>query len=352
MNTIEQQTAEAIYSEMPKLSVEIAKQQQPQRSDIAPKYGLNEPKFGDYAKYDLHQLAEAITANDPQQFARYELWQRSMLKGHRVPDFFVELNLATEQGALAKVLAPEFQPVISRFMQSAREALKGDDNSNQSFINAAGKHPQLAKEYLDLLIAGDREKASELVNTAIHDGVSIRDIYLSVFKPCLYEVGRLWQTGQITVAHEHFISAATQMIMSELYPQIRKLMPKNGKVAIAACVSGELHEIGLRMGADILEMEGWQTFYLGANMPALSIIDMIKDKKAQLLILSCCLPINAPALRELISIVKERLGDGVKIIIGGYTISNNPAYAASFGADAAATDAGEIISLANILVKT
>jgi methanogenic corrinoid protein MtbC1 len=86
-------------------------------------------------------------------------------------------------------------------------------------------------------------------------------------------------------------------------------------------------------------------------MPALSIIDMIKEKKAQLLILSCCLPINAPALRELISTVKEKLGDRVKIIIGGYTISGNPAYAASFGADAVATDAGEVIGLANHLVK-
>jgi MerR family transcriptional regulator, light-induced transcriptional regulator len=345
MKTLEKQTADAIYFEMPGLSAEISKQQQYQRHGLASKYGLNEQKFGDYEKYNLHQLAEALIANDPQQFARYILWQRSMLRGRQIQDCFVELNLATEQGVLAKVLTPEFQPVISRFMKIAREALNGDDNSNQSFIEATGKHSQLTKQYLDLLLAGDREKGSELINQAITSGVSIRDIYLDVFKSCLYEVGRLWQTGQITVAHEHFFSAATQMIISELYPQIRKLAPKNGKVAIAACVSGELHEIGLRMSTDILEMEGWQTFYLGANMPALSIIDMIKEKKAQVLILSCCLPISAPALRELISTVKET-GEGVKVIIGGYTISNNPIYAATFGTEAA-TDAGEVVNLAN-----
>ena len=50
-------------------------------------------------------------------------------------------------------------------------------------------------------------------------------------------------------------------------------------------------------------------------------------------------------------IEQEKLGDDIKIVIGGYTISNHPKYAASFGADAAATDAGEIISLADKLVK-
>jgi hypothetical protein len=36
---------------------------------------------------------------------------------------------------------------------------------------------------------------------------------------------------------------------------------------VAACVSGELHEIGVRMLCDLLEMEGWNTIYLGANVP-------------------------------------------------------------------------------------
>jgi methanogenic corrinoid protein MtbC1 len=119
-----------------------------------------------------------------------------------------------------------------------------------------------------MLLAGDRSEAAEIITRAVDAQCSIRDIYLKVFRPSLYEVGRLWQTGQITVAHENHFSAATQLIMSESYPRIYQYATKNGGVAVAACVAGELHEIGLRISADLLELEGWRTCYLGTNMPA------------------------------------------------------------------------------------
>jgi methanogenic corrinoid protein MtbC1 len=122
-------------------------------------------------------------------------------------------------------------------------------------------------------------------------------------------------------------------------------------VAVAACVAGELHEIGLRMITDLLELEGWQTFYLGANTPALSVVEITREKNAQLLALSICLPTSGPALRELISIARERLGNGVRIVIGGYAISADPVYAASFGADGLAVSAAEAVAMMNSMVK-
>ena len=345
-----QETAHAIYANIDKLAQEITALQHPQRADISPKYGLTTERFGDYARHDLHQLAEAIAADNPSQFNKYIIWQRSMLRGHQVPDFFWGLNLETEQTALFKVLPPESHQAVRSFIAGARSALNETDRFDISYLEGS-KITSLAKEYLKVLLAGDRAAAGELITRAVRDGIGIKDIYLQVFNPCLYEVGRLWQTGKITVADEHFFSAATQLIMSELYPQINRSSGKNGNIAIAACVSGELHEIGLRMVADLLELGGWRTFYLGSNMPILSIVDMIKGIKAQLLVLSMCLPINGPALREFIATTRTRLGTAVKIMIGGYVLSANPAYAASFGADGTAADAGEAVTLANSLVR-
>jgi methanogenic corrinoid protein MtbC1 len=59
-----------------------------------------------------------------------------------------------------------------------------------------------------------------------------------------------------------------------------------------------------------------------------------------------CLPISGPELRALIAVVREQLGDSVKIIIGGYSISSDPVYAASFGADAVAANAGNAPAIA------
>ena len=41
---------------------------------------------------------------------------------------------------------------------------------------------------------------------------------------------------------------------------------------VATCIGGELHEIGIRMVADFFEMEGWDTYYLGANTPADAVV--------------------------------------------------------------------------------
>jgi methanogenic corrinoid protein MtbC1 len=346
MMTLEKQLGEAIHAQIDKLTDEIAALQTQHRTDISPKYGLNSSKYREYGRHDLNQLAEALIANNPAQFAGYILWQRSMLRGHQVPEFFVTLQLEAEQKILLNAFTPDFYPAILKFVQSAKDSLAAADSTQAPLLHTDNVITNLAAEYTKVLLTGDRTAAHNLIMNAINNHVSIRDIYLGVFKPALYEVGRMWQTGKITVAHEHFFTAATQFVMSELYPLIHTRSNKNGKVAVAACVAMELHEVGLRMSADLLEMAGWQTWYLGANMPAQSIIEICREKHVQLLILSMCLPINGPELRALIATVREELGAGVKIIIGGYSISSDPIYAASFGADAVAVDAAEAPSIA------
>ena len=345
----EKQIAEYIYANINKLAEEITLSQQPQRVEVSPKFGMAFSKYIEYTRHDLHQLAEALMAGDSGLFSKYKVWQYSMMTGHKVPIFFVQMNMDAEQSALKQALKAEYHHTISGYFTDAAAALAQADDFSQVFTEETGDYGELAKQYLRLLLTGDRQAAGDLVMKTVDDGVGIPDIYLKVFRPVMYEVGRLWQTGKITVAHEHFCSAATQLIMSELYPRIQQKANKKGKLAVAACVAGELHEIGLRMSADLLEMAGWRTMYIGANTPATAIIDIAKEQKAQILALSMALPSNGPALREIIAMARQQLGEGVKIIIGGYILSANPHYAASFQADGVVTKAGDAAALAEKL---
>ena len=134
------------------------------------------------------------------------------------------------------------------------------------FKMESGDFFQLASLYLDTLLRVQSEAASRMIIKAVEQGVEIKDIYMYVFEPSQHEIGRLWQTNQINMYQEHFCTAATQNIMSQLYPYIFQ-NEKNGHKLVATCVNGELHEIGVRMVADLFEMEGWNTYYLGANTP-------------------------------------------------------------------------------------
>jgi hypothetical protein len=42
-----------------------------------------------------------------------------MLWGHKVPDFFTELQFQTEQAVLTGALAAEYHPATIRFLQTA-----------------------------------------------------------------------------------------------------------------------------------------------------------------------------------------------------------------------------------------
>ena len=134
------------------------------------------------------------------------------------------------------------------------------------FKMESGDFFELASLYLDTLLRVQSEAASRMIIKAVEQGVEIKDIYMYVFEPSQHEIGRLWQTNQINMYQEHFCTAVTQNIMSQLYPYIFQ-NEKNGHKLVATCVNGELHEIGVRMVADLFEMEGWNTYYLGANTP-------------------------------------------------------------------------------------
>jgi MerR family transcriptional regulator, light-induced transcriptional regulator len=219
------------------------------------------------------------------------------------------------------------------------------------FEKEAGTLEKEAKLYLRSILQADRITASKLVNTAIESGINIKDIYISIFQASQHEIGRLWQTNQINVAQEHYCTAATQVIMSQLYPYVFRTK-KNGHRLVATCVNGELHELGIRMVADFFEMEGWDTYYLGANTPVKSLLEALCQYQAEVLCISATINFNVSAISELVTSVRKS-ADTSKIIIlvGGRPFNIVPDLWWKIEADGCAVDAREAISKCKTLLK-
>jgi len=200
------------------------------------------------------------------------------------------------------------------------------------------------------LLRGERDVASRLVLLAVDGGMPVKDIYLHVFQLAQYEIGRLWQTNQISVAQEHYCTAATQLIMSQLYPHIFSGKKNNGTI-VATCVSGELHEIGVRMVADFFEMDGWNSYYLGANMPISGILQALAEHKADVLGIGTTITYHVTESEKLIRAVRsDPACQGMKILVGGYPFNIESDLAKKIGADGSAANAGSAITLANQLI--
>lgn len=174
--------------------------------------------------------------------------------------------------------------------------------------------------------------------------MAVAQIYLQVLQPALREIGRLWQQNEISVADEHLATAITQAAMARLYEQVFTWQYGTGHTLIAACADVERHEIGLRMLCDLLELEGWETTYLGATVPVESLVSMVRKRRPTAVALSVALVPHLPRLRTMIQAIREAMRDAQPVIVvGGRPFLDDPQLATRLGADFTAPDASAAV---------
>lgn len=320
------------------------------RPELVQRYGrVGREKCLQDTNYHLSYLAEAIGAESPALFGDYVAWAKVLLASVRVPARDLVFNLEVMRDALQAKLPPDAGNIAAKYVNDGIAAIPEMPTEIPTFISEVTPLSDLAKDYLKLLLEGNRHLASRRIRDAVDGGTSIRDIYQNVFEPVQHEIGRLWQTNRISVAEEHYCTAATQLIMSQLYPQMFG-REKNGLRMVATCVGSELHEIGVRMVADFFEMEGWDTFYLGANVPITSIIRTLKEKSAHLLAVSVTMTFHVRAVKELIRAIRaEKTLAHVRILVGGYPFKVDPELWKYVGADGFGRTAEETMKVASEL---
>lgn len=205
------------------------------------------------------------------------------------------------------------------------------------------------QDYLKALRKGNRQYALSVALQALEEGIDLCDLYVEVFQPAMHEIGQLWEANQLTVAQEHLATAITQSVMAQLYAHLPP-SPPNHLTMVATCIGSELHELGIRMVADLFELEGWDVYYLGANVPTEDVVSMVNERRADLLAISVTLNTHVPYARELIQAVRASpIGSHIKIMVGGQPINRSPTISRAIGADTTASDAREAIKRAKEL---
>ncbi|MGM0647733.1 MAG: cobalamin B12-binding domain-containing protein [Bacteroidota bacterium] len=181
-------------------------------------------------------------------------------------------------------------------------------------------HKYVVTNYLNALLDGNRKQARQVCLDFIKAGNSIKQLYEQLMKPALYEVGRLWEQNKISVANEHIATAITEGILNSFYADI---FPDkyNGKKAVLACVEDEEHQVGIKMVADVFEMNQWESFFLGTGFPNSELIKYIKEVQPDIMAISLSVYFNFARLKQMIQELKSEFPE-IKIIIGGQALSH------------------------------
>ncbi len=249
-------------------------------------------------------------------------------------------------------IADFFDVSLDYLLGRAESSIRHEPFPNPRDAESAPLSPA-ARRYLDTLLAGNREEAGRLVLRSLQNGDSLRAVYRVVFERALQEVGALWADGKIDVAREHHFSHCTQQIMSQLYPHLLEAKKKGrGLSCVSLTVSGEYHEIGSRMVADFLELEGWRTFFLGSNLSYQDILQAVKDHRPDVLALSATMAHNIDSAVRIIRLIRESSElQAVGILVGGQAFNLDPELWKQTGADGYAANADEAVKAAAWIAK-
>ncbi|MFW5639986.1 MAG: cobalamin B12-binding domain-containing protein [Thermodesulfobacteriota bacterium] len=108
----------------------------------------------------------------------------------------------------------------------------------------------------------------------------------------------------------------------------------------------EFHEIGAWMLSDVLEQDGWEVRYLGADMPAADLIDMVTAYQPDVLAISVTMPFNVDKVRDLIRKFRDDPKTAsLKVIVGGHVFNDIPKLWRLVGADGFASNLEEAVRI-------
>ncbi|WZO97718.1 ATP-binding protein [Isosphaeraceae bacterium EP7] len=352
MNDFDVEISRAIHARRHALSLAVVERQYSHHPEMRELYGeRGYAKCIEDTEFLLAHLSAALLASSPSLFAGYVGWAGSVLSaaGIRLQD--IRENLSCLRDVLKEQLTEEMAGAATGYVESAMERLAGTLPETPGHLPKGELGDEIAGEYLRLLLACQRHAAACLILDAVEAGMAIRDVYLRVFQPCQRELGRLWQEGMVTAAQEHYCTAATQLIMSQLAPRLF-ITTRNGRRAVVACVAGESHEVGTRMVADLLELAGWDTIYLGGNVPITGVVQSLVEHRADLLAASATMTYHLPAMVDLIAAVRaEPALVDLKVMVGGRLFNAEPGLWERIGADGHVGDADEACRLAERLMQ-
>jgi MerR family transcriptional regulator, light-induced transcriptional regulator len=311
------------------------------------RYGANgRVKSRADAIHHVAYLADTLDLDSPALFHDYIGWAKVLLEhlGVRSED------LGNHLGCLADVVREQMPPPVAdpaaSMIEGARAALPDMPSTAPSHLDPGQPLASLASDYVHTMLGGYRGAASRLVFDAADRGEPVRQLYLQVFQPALREVGRLWQMKKISVAQEHFCSAATQMLMSQLRPR-ESGTPRSGHRIVVACVSADPHEVGARMVGDFFEMAGWNTYFCGANTPHAAVIEAVVEQAADVLAVSATMGYHLHQVQDLIAQLRaDPRCAGLRVMVGGHPFNVDPALWRAVGADGSAVDAEAAVELA------
>jgi MerR family transcriptional regulator, light-induced transcriptional regulator len=174
--------------------------------------------------------------------------------------------------------------------------------------------------HIDQMIIAMIDMEEELFEKILNNLIlrySFENTITEIIYPFLEKIGILWQTQNITPAHEHFIS---NLIRQKIIVALDGLPipPKTAKKVLIFLPEGEMHELGLLFYHFLIRKVGYRTYYLGQNVPHDDLISVYKVHQPDFMLTSVTSKLSEPIENYLQRLSRDFSRS--KVLASGYQV--------------------------------
>jgi 5-methyltetrahydrofolate--homocysteine methyltransferase len=206
------------------------------------------------------------------------------------------------------------------------------------------------KEIYQAVVEGKVEDAAGRVELALNSGVPVGDILSRGLIAPMDLVGEKFGKGDIFIPQVLWSAKAMQAGMDLLKPHLTAANRSGTGKVIIGTAKGDIHDIGKNLVAIMLEGAGFQIIDLGVDVEPERFVEKALEDKADLIAVSALLTTTMQSMAEVVSLIRERNLDSLKVLIGGAPV--DMAFCLEIGADAYGADAVDGVRKAKELMAS
>lgn len=267
--------------------------------------------------------------------------------------------MAIAAGLDAAIINPQEERMMEILRASA--VLTGRDVRAEKYISrvqAQGMPPASSKDtekpattrdvLYQAILSGDKENIVGYIDDALGRGIEPMEILDKALIPGIEEVGRRYAAGIFFLPQLMMAGETMTKSFERLRPELAKGLAKKVGTVVLATVKGDIHDIGKNIVSVMLSNHGFEVIDLGKNVDNQQIIDVAREREADIIGLSALMTTTMVHMPDMITRVKEA-GLNCKVLVGGAAVTAQ--YAREIGADGYAEDAVEAVRIAKELVS-
>ena len=204
--------------------------------------------------------------------------------------------------------------------------------------------PEVYQELVTAIRDGHVDRGVSAAQSLIASDHTVTEIFNLAIIPCLTDIGERFSRLELYLPEMILAADVVKAIYKELENSIQGAgsIDRTGKVVIGTSY-GDMHDLGKNIVVSMLEVNGFEAYDLGVNVPAQDFIKKAREIDADIIAISCLLTTSIPYMADTVEMIKgsEVDRERFKILIGGGPVTLGTAK--EIGADAYGEDAADAV---------